>query len=186
MTACNQVGAIKTKLPFQQLRRTTLISLSSLQQVTEGVLSDYALGTQPTNSRVLAEGVTTSLPPLLVHLWWSGHPFCCGTGSSRGPYSIRHGTFKTGQEGVGFLLSPGLCSGSSAFGSSAKAMTNMLCCEEVGFLGAGIAIPSYNTVQQVGSVTRKSIPLHRAELFPMQSSSSLGVLGGKWGCLSLT
>lgn len=48
MIACNQVGASEKKLPFQQLKSTTLISLKSLQQVTGGVLSDYALRTQTT------------------------------------------------------------------------------------------------------------------------------------------
>lgn len=126
-----------------------------------------------TSSCVLAEGAKISLSPPLVHLWWYGHSFCCGIGSYRGPYSIRYETFKTGQGGIGFLLSPELCSGSRAFGSSAKAMTDMLCCNEVGFLGVRIAIPSYNTVQQLGLFLEKAFPLQHWAL-PHAEQQQLG------------
>lgn len=177
MIACNQVGAIKTKLPSQQLRRTTLISLSSLQQVIEGLLSDYALETQPTAAHVSL--LRESRHPY-HHRWFtcdgSGHCFCCGIGSYRGPYRIRYGTFKTGQGGIGFLLSPGLCSNSSAFGSSAKATTDMLCCKGVGFLGVRITIPGYNTVQQLG------LFLGKASLRTAMSPSPCRVAAA-WECL---
>ena len=175
MIARNQVGAIKKK-------STTLLNLNSLQRVTGGVLSDHALGTQTTPVHVaLPRG--SALP--YHHSWLTGDALA--TLSACGTAVIARGTglLKPDREEIGFLLSPWPCSGGSEFGISAKATIDALCCKEVGPLGAGpakehIAIASYNTKQQFGSVSGGSIT------FLVQSCSSLGVLGGKWGCLCLT